>query len=51
MQMNIQAVMYKKENRGRRKFVILDEAWDLLSREGIPLRFETGARRVQKSGV
>ena len=31
MQMNIQAVMYKKENRGRRKFVILDEAWDLLS--------------------
>jgi len=51
MQMNIQAVMYKKENRGRRKFVILDEAWDLLSQGGNTAAFfETGARRVRKSG-
>ena len=51
MQMNIQAVMYKKDNRGRRKFVILDEAWDLLSQGGNTAPFfETGARRVRKSG-
>lgn len=51
MQMNIQAVMYKKENRGRRKFVILDEAWDLLSQEAIPLRFLKQARAGSGSPV
>ena len=52
MQMNIQAVMYKKENRGRRKFVILDEAWDLLSQGGNTAAFfETGARDVYKRQI
>ena len=49
--MNIQSVMYEPENRGRRKFMGMDEAWDLLSEGGnVSAFFEKGARRVRKYG-
>jgi conjugal transfer ATP-binding protein TraC len=49
--MNIQTSMYEKANKGRRKFLGMDEAWDLLSGGGNSAQFfEKGVRRVRKYG-
>lgn len=51
VQMNIQAAMYEKANKGRRKYLGMDEAWDLLSGGGNTAKFfEKGVRRVRKYG-
>ena len=51
VQMNIQTSMYEKANKGRRKFLGMDEAWDLLSGGGNSAQFfEKGVRRVRKYG-
>ena len=51
VQMNIQAAMYEKANKARRKYLAMDEAWDLLSGGGNSAQFfEKGVRRVRKYG-
>lgn len=51
VQMSIQSAMFEKANKGRRKFLVMDEAWDLLSDGGNcgPF-FEKAVRRVRKYG-
>lgn len=51
VQMNIQTAMYEQANKARRKFLGMDEAWDLLSGGGNSAQFfEKGVRRVRKYG-
>lgn len=51
VQMSIQTAMYEKANKARRKYLGMDEAWDLLSGGGNSAQFfEKGVRRVRKYG-